>query len=53
MPALKNKQSSVQSISLIKSINLLTPKGDQHLISPYNNTAELFLQVHENDGNDY
>ena len=34
-------------------INPLKPKSDQHLVSPYNNTAELFIQDHENKGNDH
>ena len=34
-------------------ISPLKPKSDQHLVSPYNNTAELFIQDHENKGNDH
>ena len=34
-------------------INPLKPKSDQHLVSPYNNTAELFIQDYENKGNDH
>ena len=34
-------------------ISPLKPKSDQHLVSPYNNAAELFIQDHENKGNDH
>ena len=34
-------------------IGPLKPKSDQHLVSPYNNTAELFIQDYENKGNDH
>ena len=34
-------------------LNSLTPKSDQHLISPYNITPESNIKGHENKGNDH
>ena len=36
-----------------KPSNPLNPKSDQHLFSPYNNTAESFISDHENRRNDH
>ena len=33
--------------------NPLNSQNDQHLVSPYNNTAESFIQDHENKGNNH
>ena len=34
-------------------LNSLTPKSDQHLISPYNITPESNIKGHENKGHDH
>lgn len=36
-----------------KPFNPLNPKSDQHLFSPYNNTAESFSKDQKNRGNDH
>ena len=29
----------------LMTVNFLNPKSDQHLISPYSNTTELFIKI--------
>lgn len=41
----KSKMSHIVFNVLYHLINPLDPKTDHHLISPYSNTAELFVKI--------
>ena len=48
-----HNQIAMVLIMSCKTVNPLSPKSDHHLVSPYNNTAESFIEDHENKGNDH
>ena len=41
----QNYQPRQSSVQFQMRLNLLNPKSDQHVISPYSNTAESFIKI--------